>query len=157
MPGEILVSLRRNDRIEDIIPYLVEVAKPGRKVVFLIAYPVEEVSLRDYWITTESTTEAVLEGRRIAERSSWETQRGLAEQRIVPAREILGGMGLRIAVHMYAGSLRRVIEDYRGRGNVRWIMMPVGIGLRIRSVFRRIHLSPWFEGPTSPPILLRRA
>jgi hypothetical protein len=40
MAGQILVSLRSEDRIEDIMPYITEVAKAGMSVIFLIRYPV---------------------------------------------------------------------------------------------------------------------
>ena len=39
MAGQILIPLRQNDRIEEIIPYIEEIAKQGMRIVFLIRYP----------------------------------------------------------------------------------------------------------------------
>src|SRR5262249_46080144 len=39
--GHILVPLKRNDRIEDILPYLEQIARPGCKVTLLVHYSVE--------------------------------------------------------------------------------------------------------------------
>jgi len=40
MAENILVTLKRGDRVGEIVPYIEEVAKPGTKVVFLMRYPV---------------------------------------------------------------------------------------------------------------------
>ena len=37
----ILVPLNRNDRAEDLMPYVEEVARAGMKAVFLVPYPVD--------------------------------------------------------------------------------------------------------------------
>jgi hypothetical protein len=50
MAREILLLLNRNDRVEDVIPSLEELAQPGTKVVFLIPYPVNDFGklIRDH-------------------------------------------------------------------------------------------------------------
>jgi hypothetical protein len=37
----ILVPLKRNDRAEDLMPYVEEVVRPGMKAVFMVPYPVD--------------------------------------------------------------------------------------------------------------------
>lgn len=157
MAEQILVALERHDRIEEIIPYLLEVAKAGMKVVFLIAYPVEAVSLRDYWITTESVTEAMLAGRRITERSSWEVQRGLAELRISPAREALEKSKVDVAVNIYTGSLRSTVEDYAANKDVLWILLRRGLSHPLlRLLNRTIPLYSLIKTGSPPPVLFLR-
>jgi hypothetical protein len=59
MAGQILVSLSSDDRIEDLIPQIEQVAKPGTKVTFLMRYPVDPWAwLRDHWINSESAKDA---------------------------------------------------------------------------------------------------
>ena len=40
MAIKILVPLRKHDRLDEIVPYIEEVAEPGASVVFLIRHPV---------------------------------------------------------------------------------------------------------------------
>jgi hypothetical protein len=37
----ILVPLKRNDRAEDLMPYVEEIARPDMKAVFMVPYPVD--------------------------------------------------------------------------------------------------------------------
>jgi len=113
MPNQILVPMKRGERMEEIIPYLKQIVREGMRVVFLIPYPVKLwVYLRDHWVATESVREAVLSGGKIMDQYSWEVQRELAEQKISLARQILQNPGVELAVDVYTRSLRRVIEDY---------------------------------------------
>lgn len=155
MAGQILVALKRHDRIDKIIPYVEEVAKPGMRVVFLIPYPLEAWPyLRDHWVTTESPREATLEGRKIMERYSWEVQTGLAEEKVLPAREALSKRGVQVAVDVYTGPLKRVVGSYTQNGDVHLIVMRDGIGLRImRFLYGTIPLFGLFKPPTFSSVL----
>ena len=52
MDGKIFVGLSPRDPVEEIIPYLERLAKPGMTVVCLVRYPVERRDyLRDHWVT----------------------------------------------------------------------------------------------------------
>ncbi len=156
MAGQILVPLKRHDRIEEIIPYIETIAKPGMRVVFLIPYPVESrLWFRDHWVTTESTREAMLAGRRIMERYSWEAQRELAEQKVFLAREALRSRGVEITVDVYAGSLKRVVRSYTGNGDIYWIMMQTGSSLPMRGLLdRTLSLFGLLKRPGFSPMLL---
>ena len=57
MTGQILVPLRRGDRIEDVVPYLEQIARPGCKVTLLIHYSVEGLD----WFQSKSTTSVIKE------------------------------------------------------------------------------------------------
>jgi len=156
MAGQILVPLKKHDRIEEIIPYIEEVVKPGMRAVFLLRYPVESgICLRDYWITTESTREAMLAGRKIMERHSWEVQRGLAERKVSLAGKALQKMGVEVTVEVYTGGLGRVLEDFAASGDVRLIIMTAGIGFRIMKYLNRtIRFFSSFKQSAVPPVLL---
>ena len=73
MAKRIVIPLKRNSLIEEILPGLGKIAQPGMRVVFLIPYPVESWSYR----TTESPTKAMLAGREISHRSSWGPAEGI--------------------------------------------------------------------------------
>ncbi len=156
MAGQILVPLKRHDRIEEIVPYLEKVANVGMRVVFLIPYPVDPwFHLRDHWVTTESAREAMLAGRRIMERYSWEVQRGLAEQKVFPAQKALHRKGVEVAVEVCTGSLRRVLRDYAANRDVHLIMVRAGSGHPLMRFLRRMILAPWsFKRSSSPAVLL---
>lgn len=154
MAGQILVPLKRNDRIEDVIPYIEDVAKPGMRVSFFIPYPVEPwLWLRDHWVTTESPREAILAGRKITESYSWDMQRGLAERKVVLARQALHKKGVEVTVDVYTGSLKRVVESYLSNGDVQLIVMRARS--RIMSfLYGAIPLFGLFKRPSFSPVLL---
>ena len=156
MAGKILVPIRNGEKVEEIIPYLEKIAKPGMKVVFLFPYPVDRwLYMRDHWVTTESVKEAILAGRKILEEYSWEAQRALAEKRVSCICEVLGKVGMEVAVHVYTGSLRRVIQDGAVSEDVQFIMLRSGNGnLLTRLLSRMSVLSGLFKQTSVPPVLL---
>jgi hypothetical protein len=156
MAGQILVPLKRHDRIEEIIPYLEKLAKPGMRVVFLFRYPVDSwLYLRDHWVTTESSREAMLAGKKVIDHYSWDVQRGLAEQKISLARKALQERGIEVAIEIYTGSWRRLMDDYKANGDVHFIMMHAASGHLMIRLLRRMML-PFglFKPPSFPPVVL---
>jgi hypothetical protein len=118
MSGKILVPFNSHLRIKDIISVIKEAAKPGMGVVFLVRYPVDPWEwFRDHWVTTASARNAILAGRKIMEKYSWDGQMALAEEIIAPWRYVLQKIGVTVAVDVYTGSLSSVVENYsRGDG-----------------------------------------
>ncbi|TMA09901.1 MAG: universal stress protein [Deltaproteobacteria bacterium] len=138
---QIVVPLTRHDRIEEIIPYLEEIAKPGMRVVFLVPYGVELWAyLRDHWITMESPT---LAGKKIKE------QKGSAEHGILAARDAFRSMGVEITVEVYTGSLKRVIRNYTTNGDMHLIIMRAAGVARLMRFF----MGCSFRQPGLPPVL----
>jgi hypothetical protein len=156
MAGQILDSLRSEDRIEDIMPYITEVAKAGMSVIFLIRYPVTPwVWLQDHWVTTESSRIAMWAGREIIERYSLERQRRLAEETVAPWRNVLRQMGVAATVDVYTGSLGSTVKTYSRRGDISLIMR--AHSLPLTSFFgRAMTFSGLFKRVSSPPVLLLR-
>ncbi len=128
MAGKILVALNERDRIQEIIPVLEKIAKPGMTVTFLVSYPMDTWAwLRDHWIVTESTRKAVSEGKRILAQYSWDEQRRLAEQKISLAREALEKMGIDVALMLKQG-LRRAVRECVLSEEFQLILMSAGRG-----------------------------
>jgi hypothetical protein len=107
----------------DIISVIEEAAKPGMSVVFLIRYPVDPSAwLRDHWVTTEASRDAVLTGKKLMERYSWEGQRVLAEEIVGPWRYALEKIGVKVSVDVYTGSLSSAVENYKREGQISLII-----------------------------------
>ena len=118
MTGQILVPLRRDDRIEDVVPYLEQIARPGCKVTLLIHYSVQGLD----WFQVKSTT------------SVGKEQKLVADENTFLALEPLRQRDETVALDIYAGSLRKVVKQYTFRGDIDLIM----IGARGRSWIGRL-------------------
>jgi hypothetical protein len=125
MTGQILVALSSRDRIEEVIPHIEEMATAGMRVVFLIRFPADPWTwLQDHWVTTESSREATLVGRKIMERYSWDLQRALAEERVAPWHPVLQNIGVEVSVDLFTGSFASAAASYNGGGEFSLIMRP---------------------------------
>jgi hypothetical protein len=116
--GQILVPLRRNDRIEDVLPYLEQIARPGCKVTLLIHYSVEGLD----WFQGKSMPSMVKERGLVAEKNTF------------LALEPLRDRGVTVALDIYAGPLRKVVKQYTRKGDIDLVM----IGARGRSWIGRL-------------------
>jgi len=157
MPEQILVPLKRDVRVEEVIPYIEDIARPGMMVVFLMRYPVEGhlAWLRDHWITAESVSAAVLAGKYILENYSPGRQEQLAKQRLFPACETLRTSGVDISLDLYAGRLKRVIRRYARQGDVYLIMMAASRSSAIMALVQKaIYFWSPFRGQSLSPMLL---
>src|SRR5919106_3338572 len=125
MTGQILVALTSRHPIEEVIPHIEEIATAGMRVVFLIRFPAHPWTwLQDHWVTTESSREATLVGRKIMERYSWDLQRGLAEERLAPWRHVLQDMGVEVSVDLFTGSFASAVASYSAGGDFALILRP---------------------------------
>ncbi len=137
MSGQILVSLKRNDRAEDFLPCLETLASPDTKVVFLVRNSIDSwQELQDHWITAESIRDVITAGEKLIVKYSWEAQKASAEQKVSGARRELQARGVNVAVEIYHGSLKQAIENYRMAGELRLIVMRGGIKNRVLEMFR---------------------
>jgi hypothetical protein len=138
MEGKILVSLRRHDPIEEILPYIEKIARPGMRVVFLIPYPVKLWPwFRDHWVTTESPREAMAAGRKIMDDYSWAVQKGLANQKISLARSVLHKRQVEVGVNICTCSMRRAIKDHSVDREVRLVLLRAGSCCPLINLLRR--------------------
>jgi hypothetical protein len=123
MAGQMLVPIDSRLQIKDTISVIKDAAKPGMRVVLLIRYPVDAWAwLRDHWVTTESTRDVQIAGRKIMERYSREGQGALAEELVAPWRSALQKIGVKVTVDVYTGSLSRVLENYRREDQISLII-----------------------------------
>jgi hypothetical protein len=118
MNKNILVPMKQNDRVEEFIPYIENVARAGMKVVFMVPYPVDGIA----WPTEEFGHKAITEGKRLASYYTWDTALQKARDRISVALKALSPKGIEVAVDLYAGSMRSAVEDYTAKGGVHLIL-----------------------------------
>jgi hypothetical protein len=129
MARKVLVALNRRDRVEEIAPYLENLARPGMRVIFLVRYPVDlGPFLRDYWIESESAKKVMLAGRKLIDRYSWEAQQARAEEKVTAASQALRGKDIIVEAELYTGSLRARLLEHTVPGDVDWIIMPARAG-----------------------------
>ena len=120
MTGQILVPLRRNDRIEDVVPYLERIARPGCRVILLIHYSVEGLD----WFQNQSTTSVIKEQKLVPEKNTFLVLEPLRER------------GVTVSLDIYAGPLRKVVKQYTLRGDIDLVMIVAGSRSRIGRLFQ---------------------
>ena len=155
MAEKILVPLKRHDRVDEVIPYIEKVTKPGMSVVFLIHHPVNSLKwLQAYCGIMQCGLEKTMAIRRMVESYSAKMRGQLAQRKVFQTCEALHKLGVKVAVEIYAGSLRKTLRSYVIGGDVGLIVMRPGIGYRImnflqgivsiRAMVRRTAFSPVF-------------
>ncbi|HWP60291.1 MAG TPA: hypothetical protein VNL14_20520 [Candidatus Acidoferrales bacterium] len=137
MEKKILVPLKKDDRIEEMIPYIKQVAQSDTTIVFLIHHPVRGFKwLQVYCAAMEGVTDNALALWRMAESYSVETRRQMAEKRVFHTCAALQKLGVKIAVDTYSGGLRKALRSHIRNGDVELILTKPWIGLRITSFLR---------------------
>jgi hypothetical protein len=105
--GQILVPLRKGDRIEDVVFYLEQIARPGCKVTLLIHYSVEGLD----WFQGQSMPSAVEKEKLVGEKNTFLSLHALRERDVI------------VALDIYAGPLRKVVQQYTLRGDIDLVMI----------------------------------
>jgi hypothetical protein len=133
MAQQILVALKSEDRLSQMIPYIERIAKPGMRVVLLVrfvpqpaskAFQHELVELECPEELAEEELEKTSFTRGNINRSrSIEYQRLSAEHKAFLALEVLRKRGIEITVDVYTCSLRKAVKSYTAKGDVHLIMM----------------------------------
>jgi hypothetical protein len=166
MGPQILVALKSEDRLSQMIPYIEKIAQPGMKVVFLIGFrPLAAATTpRDNAPGLRVLEEPRLDGEAETQQfaaeissgtPSMEKQRLSVEHKVFLALEALRKKGVEILVDVYAGSLKRVVKHYMRKGNVHFIVKRVGkVASMIQFVRRTFPILGSFNQRTSSAILL---
>jgi hypothetical protein len=124
MAKKIFIVLSRRDRLDDIVPYILNVARPGMTGVFLVPYPIDSRTyFRDHWIATESRAQAERAGKEIIRRYSWTVQTRLAQRKIAGAAETLRRAGIDVSVRLYSGSRTRAVKACKEKDESRIVMI----------------------------------
>jgi hypothetical protein len=144
----ILVPLKRNDRAEDLLPYVEQVARPGMKIVFMVPYPVDGICLSHEVYGRK----AIEEGESMAAYYDWNTNLEKAAVRLVPAQVAATAKGIETAVELYTGTMRSALRDYAAKDDVHlivtrgtivsWIERLLDAGMSVFRTLKRPSVSP---------------
>ena len=157
MAIKILVPLRKHDRLDEIVPYIEDVAEPGASIVFLIRHPMTGLKwLQAYAAISQCGIETPLAIRRMAESYSRRMRMQLAGQKVFSACEALHRLRVTVTVDIYAGSLSKALSSYASHENVQVVIMQPGIGQRIESYLQGVSsIQSIFRHPFSSSIFIR--
>lgn len=150
MTGQILVALKSQDRLGEMIPYLEKIAEPGSKVVFLVSFS-PNADLNGSHDNDPSTLKHGEETQ--VDENLRETNCALgnyrlpqppedlclgAEQKTYLTLEAFRKRGIEMTVDLYNGSLRSVVKKYLRNGNVDLIMKRTGWYLPMGNLLNRM-------------------
>jgi hypothetical protein len=157
MATKILVPLKKHDRLDEIVPYIQELAEPGASVVFLIHHPVSGFKwLQAYAAISQCGIETAMVIRRMAESYSMRMRMQLARQKVFRTCEALHRLGVTTTVDIYAGSLSKTLSGYVSDGDAQLVVMQPGIGQRIASYLQGIAtIRSVYRHPFSSSIFIR--
>lgn len=158
MAEKILVPLKRHDRVEEVVPYIERVTRPGMGVVFLIHHPVSGLKwLQAYCGIMECGLDNALMLRKMMESYAVKTRRQLAEQKVFQTCQGLHRLGVKTAVEVYSGSLKKTLNGYVGDRDVDLVIMRPRVELRMTRAIKNI-FTRWsgLKRPSVPPVLLLR-
>jgi hypothetical protein len=151
MKKQILVPLQRNDRLEDLLPYVEKVARSGMKVVFMVPYPVDGFR----WSHEEIGRRAIEEGKHLASYYTWDANLRKARELVTPAVEALSTKGVDVGVELYAGNMQRALREFAAKSELHLIMSRASIGQRIAALLSgRNSLFDLLKRPSFSPVLL---
>ena len=167
MAPEILVALKSEDRLSQMIPYIEQIAQPGMRVVLLIRCIPQPASKPSWHDTIElecpqdsgffegEPKKSRSTGENIRATESIEVQRLSAEHEVFLVLEAMLKRGIEIAVDVYTGSLRRAVKSYMRKGNVHSLVKRMGkIRVMIEFVRRTFPGLGAFNKQTFSPILV---
>ena len=156
MAEKILVPLKRHDRVEEVVPYIERVTRPGMGVVFLIHHPVSGLKwLQAYCGIMECGLDNALMLRKMMESYAVKTRRQLAEQKVFQTCQGLHRLGVKTAVKVYSGSLTKNLKSYVSKGDAQLVLVRSGMGQGIKSFLRRaLSVCGLFQPAASRSVLL---
>lgn len=156
MAKQILVALKRHDRVEEVIPYIEKITPPGMSVVFLLHHRASGFKwLQAYCGIMQCGLEKTTAIRRMIESYSMKMRKQLAQQKVFHTCEALQRLGVKVAVEIYTGSLRKTLRSYVLGGDVDLIVMRPGIGHQIMNFLRgMVSIRNMIRRTTFPPVFV---
>jgi hypothetical protein len=152
---QILVPLRRHDRVEEFLPYVEDIARPGMTVVFLVYLGRSGLKeLTDQLLAIHTGIGPELLPAMSSAEKTVGNRRRLAEAQITAACLALRNRGVRIEVNVYAGRLQRIIDGYLQKQDVQFIMMRPSGSRMMRFLRNHGSMSRFVKLSPVPPVLL---
>lgn len=152
----ILVPVDQRDPLEQIVPWVDSIGKPGMRVVFLVRSSVND------WAWIYAHVAAIQTGNVIAlqtcnaeERARLVEEKLSAELKLAVLSESLRRKGLETEVAFYAGGLKKTLAKLAKNGNVRFVLMPAGgVSFFARLLRRLVSFFNPIKSPSFSPLVL---
>jgi hypothetical protein len=157
MGGQILVALKDDDRLEEIIPYIERIAQPGMRVVYLIRHSVivDLKTIQDFGMGGEFLEEPSSIQKKIERDTVEEEQARLSQHKVFLAQEALRKKGIEMVVDVYRGRLKKVVGRYLRKGDVKFILTRArGVLHHIGFLQELLSLVGLFKRPMPSPMVL---
>lgn len=156
MEEAILVPVHRRDPVDQIVPLVGSIAKPGMKVVFLVRSRAGNWERMNAHVTAIQTGNVVaLETCSARERASLEREKHFAEARLAAVSESLRDKGLETEVRIYSGGVRKTLASLAKSEHIRFVLMPAGgVSPLARVVRPFVQLFNPFRHPHFSPLVL---
>ena len=152
---QILVPLRRRDRVEEFLPYVEDIARPGMTVVFLVHLGRNGFKeLTDQLLAIHTGIQPELLPATMSEAHLSENRKRSAEAQISAACRLLRNRGVKIEVNVYAGRFQKIIGMYLQKQDVQFIMMRPGATRVMRYLRTWVSMSRFVKLSPVPPVLL---
>jgi nucleotide-binding universal stress UspA family protein len=156
MDGQLLVPLRGSDRIEQFLPYIEQIARPGVKVVFLVHLGTGRFQeIFDQLVAIHTGSAPALLSVRNADPESLNRRSRLIREKILLRCEALRKRGVEISVGLFAGSLRTAVREFAQKENVQLVIMRGATRNWLARILRKVgSVLHFFRPQTLPPVLL---
>ena len=155
MAGQIIVPLRGSDRVEVFLPYVEQIVQPGMKVVFLAPLGLSGFKeLTGHLLAIHTGIQPAYLPERICNEDVVENRRRSAERQVDSACLALRARGVKLEVHVYRGSLERIVQDYLKKEDVHLIMMRPSHSWLTEYLRKLGSALRFLKSPVVPPVLL---
>jgi len=146
---QILVPLRGSDHIEEILPYVRDIAQPGMTVVFLVNFCSNRFNkLAAQLLMINSGSPVNFDDR------AGEHRLSAVERKIQQVGEQLRQRGVATRTKFYTGSLRRLVRQCAENEPVKWVIIRPARSLMLRWWHAAAAALRVTGPPTPAPVLL---
>ena len=124
MNGHVLVVLRRGDDLDDVLPYVEEIARPGLTITFLIDHSLR--GLTEVLNQAFKPYSVIVEQQLSRTGTDVESPTGTTnddQQSGAAIRQELRKQGVEIKVRVYTGNLKRILREFMEKEYVQTIVM----------------------------------
>jgi hypothetical protein len=148
MSRQLLVPIKGRDRIEDLLPYLEDLARPGMKIVFLVHFGVNRFAdLAGQLLEIQGGLPTKFTADSVVPQANF-------TRRVERASQVLRRRGVRIEVKFYSGRWLSILRECQEADTHRLIVMRPGqpqVWRWLRNLFSKLQFTR-----TSPamPVLL---
>lgn len=139
MDETILVPLKNRQQIDQVLPVLDTIAKPGLRIVFLIRqYQGNPHWIAGYWGFVRTGMETVFSAYMNGEEDRGWLEERLAQEKLARWQQELRAKGVKVEITICRDRTRSVIKSAKRDGRVKLIMTPIMTASPLRRLVGRL-------------------